>query len=62
MKITSALFAAFLKCPTRCFLLSQGEECSGNAYAEWVRAREEAYRKEVIAGSWGSVTAFNGLR
>src|SRR5258708_6264255 len=46
MKITSDLFAAFLKCPTKCYLLSTGQAGSGNAYAEWVRERNDAYRGE----------------
>ena len=46
MKLTSALFEAFLKCPTKCYLRSLGEAGSGNAYAEWVRAQNESYRGE----------------
>jgi hypothetical protein len=33
MHITSALFEAYLKCPTKCFLRSQGEQGTDNAYA-----------------------------
>ncbi len=47
MKITSDLFSAFLKCPTKCYLRSTGQSGSGNAYAEWVRARNEAYQGEM---------------
>jgi len=46
MKITSDLFDAFLKCPTKCYLRSTGQSGAGNAYAEWVREQNEAYRKE----------------
>jgi len=46
MKTTSALFDAYLKCPTKCYLRSTGQAGSGNAYAEWVRDQNEAYRIE----------------
>ncbi len=49
MNITSALFEAYLKCPTKCVLRAQGERGGGNAYAEWVRAQSESYRSEGIA-------------
>lgn len=48
MKITSALFEAFLKCPTKCFLRSNGEQGVGNAYAEWVQTTSESYRNDGI--------------
>jgi predicted RecB family nuclease len=48
MQITSALFDAYLKCPTKCFLRSKGEQGVGNAYAEWVRTRDESYRNDGI--------------
>jgi hypothetical protein len=48
MQITSALFDAYLKCPTKCFLTSKGEQGAGSAYAEWVRARDESYRNDGI--------------
>jgi len=44
MKITSDLFAAFLKCPTLCYLRSLGETGCGNEYAHWVRAQADSYR------------------
>ena len=34
MKITSDLFDAFLKCPTKCYLRSTGQNGAGNAYSE----------------------------
>ena len=46
MKITSYLFEAYLKCPTKCFLRSLGEADRGNAYANWVKTRNESYRHE----------------
>jgi hypothetical protein len=46
MKITSPLFEAFLKCPTKCYLRSLGETGSGNEYADWVRAQAESYERE----------------
>ena len=46
MKLTPALFETFLKCPTKCYLRSTGQAGSGNAYAEWVREQNDAYRAE----------------
>ena len=44
MLITFALFEAYLKCPTKCLLRSQGEQGAENAYAEWIRMKGESYR------------------
>jgi CRISPR/Cas system-associated exonuclease Cas4 (RecB family) len=41
MKLTSALFEAYLKCPTKCYLRSTGQAGSGNAYAEWVAEKAD---------------------
>ncbi len=49
MNITSALFEAYLKCPTKCVLRGQGERGKGNAFAEWVRTQSESYRSDGIA-------------
>jgi predicted RecB family nuclease len=43
MKPTAELFEAYLKCPTKCWLLSQGAIGEGNAYADWVKAQNEAF-------------------
>ena len=48
MTITPHLFAAYLKCPTKCWLRSTGESASGNVYAGWVRDRDEASREQGI--------------
>jgi predicted RecB family nuclease len=48
MNITSHLFEAYLKCPTKCFLRSLGETGGGNAYADWVRVRQASCRTEGI--------------
>ena len=48
MTITSHLFEAYLKCPTKCWLRSRGEAGGGNAYADWVRTQEESYHSEGI--------------
>jgi len=48
MTITTYLFEAFLRCPTKCYLRSLGETGTENAYAEWVRARNETYENEGI--------------
>ena len=46
MKISADLFAAFLKCPTKCYLRSTGQAGSGNAYEGWVREQNDAFRAE----------------
>ncbi len=48
MNITSNLFEAYLKCPTKCFLRSRGEAGAGNEYANWVRVQTELYRNDRI--------------
>jgi predicted RecB family nuclease len=54
MKPTAEIFSAFLKCPTKCYLRSTGHTGSGNAYADWVRDRTDAYlgavRRRLLAG------------
>lgn len=44
MTITSNIFAAYLKCPTKCWLLATGEQFSDNTYAEWVKTVSALYR------------------
>ncbi|MCX6997625.1 MAG: hypothetical protein NTV49_11185 [Kiritimatiellaeota bacterium] len=46
MIITADVFAAYLKCPTKCFLRAHGEAGSGNEYADWVHTESETYRAE----------------
>jgi predicted RecB family nuclease len=48
MRISSDLFNAFLKCPTKCWLRAAGEPASGNAYAEWVESRNGSYHATEI--------------
>jgi hypothetical protein len=48
MPITSDLFEAYLKCPTKCFLRSLGEAGTNNSYANWVRAQYLYYSSEGI--------------
>jgi len=48
MLITFALFEAYLKCPTKCLLRSQGEQGAENAYAEWIRMKGESYRRDGV--------------
>ena len=48
MKITSALFDAYLNCPTKCLLKSKNDQGTGNAYAAWVRAMSESYRNDGV--------------
>jgi len=46
MNISNEIFAAYQKCPTKCFLRAHGEMGSGNEYADWVRTESESYRVE----------------
>lgn len=46
MTITDDLVETFLKCPTKCFLRSRGEAGTGNAYAAWVRTKNDVFRIE----------------
>ena len=46
MTVTSGLFEAYLKCPTKCFLRSRGETDGRNAYANWIQTESETYRDE----------------
>ena len=46
MTITSHLFEAYLKCPTKSFLRALGEMATGNSYADWVRNQNASYRSE----------------
>jgi hypothetical protein len=48
MIITIDLVQAFLKCPTKCFLRSCGEVGTGNAYAAWIRTKDDLFRIEGI--------------
>jgi predicted RecB family nuclease len=48
MTITSELFEAYLECPTKCWLRSQGETDGANAYANWTRAKSQTYRSKGI--------------
>jgi predicted RecB family nuclease len=43
MRISSDLFNAFLKCPTKCWLRAAGEPASGNSYTEWARSQNRSY-------------------
>ncbi len=47
--ITSSVFEAYLKCPTKCFLVVHGEEGSGNLYADWLRTETESYKNSGLA-------------
>jgi len=48
MTITTDLVEAYLKCPTKCCLLSREEVESGKAYAEWTRTKRASFRSEGI--------------
>jgi predicted RecB family nuclease len=46
MIITSQIFEAYLECSTKCWLRSRAESITGNAYAEWAHAQNEAYYED----------------
>ena len=46
MTVTSSLFDAYLKCPTKCFLKSCGETDGRNAYANCIQSESENYRNQ----------------
>jgi predicted RecB family nuclease len=46
MTVTSSLFDAYLKCPTKCFLKSCGETDGRNAYANCIQTKSENYRSQ----------------
>ena len=48
MTITTDLIEAYLKCSTKCFLLSHGEVGTGNAYADWKRTKSGSFCREGI--------------
>src|SRR5260370_18823558 len=41
--ITTARLAAYLKCPTKCWHRSGGEQVTGGTYAQWSQAQNESY-------------------
>lgn len=43
MTITSYLLEAYLKCPTKCWLRSAGEQVTDSAYVQCTQARNESY-------------------
>ncbi len=57
--ITGDLFAAYLRCPLKCFMLSRGKKGSGNAYSEWFRREEEAYFDEYVYATGLTVRTSN---
>jgi len=46
--ITSHLFEAYLKCPTKSWLRSQDKRGDENAHADWERRQSDCYRSEGI--------------
>ena len=57
MAITSQIFEAYLKCPSKCWFRFLGEEGAGNIYSDWVRMQNEAYRTHGIEILLNSVTS-----
>jgi hypothetical protein len=48
MIISSELFEAYLKCPTKCYLKARGETGSGNDYDEWLKNQNETFCNDGI--------------
>lgn len=48
MVITTHLFEAFLKCPTKCYLRSLGEKVTENPYVDWVRTKTKFYQSDGV--------------
>jgi len=46
MIVSSALFDAYLECPTKCWLRSRAEPSAGNVYAEWAHLQNETYYED----------------
>jgi predicted RecB family nuclease len=46
--ITSELLEAYLACPTKCYLKSNGEKCSENKFAGWYETQKESYLRAGI--------------
>jgi predicted RecB family nuclease len=44
MKITSDVFDAYLKCPTKCWLRATGDLSVGTDYTKWVKEQNASYR------------------
>jgi hypothetical protein len=55
MTITRTLFDAYLRCPTKCWLLSRGEPVSEHHVAAWTASQDVAYRDEAITKLRGAV-------
>jgi len=47
-KVSTLLFDAYLKCPTKCFLRSHAETETGNVFADWLRSQNDSYRKNGV--------------
>ena len=45
MTITFHLLEAFLKCPTKCWLRSAGEQITGGTFAQYTQTQDESYRR-----------------
>ena len=46
--VTSRLLEAFLACPVKCHLLSEGKNPHGTEYSAWAAERNESYRREGV--------------
>jgi len=53
--ITSELLEAYLACPTKCYLQSNGEECSENRFAALYQTQKDSYRQAGVRRLEGSL-------
>ena len=54
--ITSELLEAYLACPMKCYLQSNGEKCSENRFAALYQTQMDSYRHQKIGNK-----AFSGV-
>lgn len=48
MIITSDIFEAYLKCPSKCWFRFQAEEAPGNPYSLWAETQNNLYREKAL--------------
>jgi hypothetical protein len=46
--ITSELLEAYLACPMKSYLLSNGEKCSENKFAALYQTQKDSYRRHTL--------------
>jgi len=46
--ITSEIFEAYLKCPSKCWFRFHGEEAAGSTYSQWMGKQNHWYQEEAL--------------